>query len=93
MALFSASKLERSGNKVFFGEHGSYIYNHATATRTPLRKHNGAYMIGLWVQQSDPADQLTGKIVPVMEEQTRTTMDNANDDEELGFPRLPYEWE
>ena len=88
-ALFSVSKLGPSGNSVVFDKNGSYIYNSVTATRTPLRQHNGAYMIDLWVQQSVPV----GKMASVREDTTQPRMDNACDDAELGFPRLPYDWE
>ena len=93
MALFSVSKLERSGNKVVFDEQGSYIYNRATDTYTPLRKHNGAYMLDIWVQQSNPCDQLTGKIVPVFKDASKASEDESSTAEALVFPRLPYDWE
>jgi hypothetical protein len=92
-ALFSVSKLERSGNKVVFDEQGSYIYNRTTDTYTPLRKHNGAYMLDIWVRRSNPCDQLTGKIVPVLNDVPQTLQDDLNAAEDLCFPRLPYNWE
>ena len=88
-ALFSVSKLERSGNSIVFDKNGSYIFNHATATRTPIRQHNGAYMIDLWVQHSTSG----GKVASVKEHVSQPEMNNVDDDSELGFPRLPYDWE
>ena len=88
-ALFSVSKLERSGNSVVSDKNGSYIFNYATATRTPIRQHNGAYMIDLWVQQLMPEE----KMASVREDATQPEMNNVDDDVELGFPRLPYDWE
>ena len=88
-ALFSVSKLERSGNSVVFDKNGSYIFNHAAATRTPIRQHNGAYMIDLWVQQSMPG----GKMASVRENASQPEMNNVDDDTQLGFPRLHYDWE
>ena len=93
--ILSVLKLEKSGNKVVFDDKGSYIYNRATNQYTPLRKHNGTYLIDMWVPHADPHDQLTGKVVaatlPAAEEP-----DKLPDKLEIGesvFARLPFKWE
>ena len=67
------SKLERCGNKVVFDVAGSYIFNVNTGSYTPLRRENGAYKLDLWVEDSDPSDCLTGKVVAVTEGSTDAT--------------------
>ena len=90
-ALFSVSKLERSGNTVVFDEERSFIYNRCTNSYTPLRKHNGAYVIDIWVKQSDPCNQLTGKTAPVLEDTSKAANNGSVESDEEVFARLPYD--
>ena len=85
--------MEKSGNKVVFDDKGSYIYNRATSVYTPLRKHNGAYLIDLWVQHADPSDQLTGNIVALATGQETAQPVSAETEDKQVFPRLPFRWE
>jgi hypothetical protein len=85
------SKLESCGNKVVFDTSGSYIYNRHTGSYTPLRREHGAYKLDLWVEDCDPSNLLTGKVVSVTEEIDSPQQQSPDTKDESVFPRLPWE--